>query len=507
MGRPGEAVWAYARAISLSDEIAAEEVRARIRYLIDDMTVESLTRLAAACPYCPEGGYARLRLARIDVAVGHLDPAEKALAELEVDFVGDLLGPIASELRQDLIARRAVQPGLYGLLLPLSGPLRLFGSRALRGALLGSGLFSELGDPDIRLAVADSQGDPEIAAQAVEGLARRGVVGIVGPLKGSAAVEAARVAGSLGIPLVALTPAPEVTKEHAFRLYLREEDEVGRLVEYAAEREQMRRFAILYPDTPLGLRYRDLFWDEVVERGGEITGVEAFSSEPGSVGEAIQRLTGVYGLTPSEIRERFLEEEGIRLRRERDLMAALGIQEDAEEDGGTAEIEIDAERLADYKPRPTVDFDGVFLPVSSLEAAQIAPQFPFRDVEGVALLGIRSWNHQALVEVGEEYVEGAIFPAEIHPEAPAARGFFAAYRGAYGEAPGVIEAYAFDAVGLLVRSSADFEDETRSTLRKRLRALWDVAGATGPLTIHPEGDIAPAPKILAVRRGRIVPVN
>jgi ABC-type branched-subunit amino acid transport system substrate-binding protein len=345
-----------------------------------------------------------------------------------------------------------------------------------------------------------------VVARAVEDLTRRGVVGIVGPLKGSVALEAARAARSLGVPLVALSPAQEVTSEGAFRLYLREEDEVARLVEYATERRDMRRFAILYPETPLGIRYRDLFWGEVVKRGGEITGVEGFSTEPGRVGEAIQRLTGVFGLTPEEIRERFLEEELIRLRRERELLEALGIDRDSD-DHEPPEVEIDEERLADFEPRPTVDFEGVFVPVEGLEAAQIAPQFPFQDVEGVALLGIRSWNYAALVEVGEEYVEGAIFPAEIHADVPGARAFFAEYQAAYGEPPGVIEAYAFDAVSLLDRTWFGVEDETRLTLGRRLQALWAVDGATGPLTTRPGGDIAAAAKILTVRRGRIVPVE
>jgi hypothetical protein len=238
----------------------------------------------------------------------------------------------------------------------------------------------------------------------------------------------------------------------------------------------------------------------VIQRGGEITGVEALSPDAGKPGEAIQRLTGLYGLTPQEIRERFLEEERIHLRRERELLAALEIEDDGE-------LEIDEARLAEYEPKPTVDFDAVFLPVSSLEAAQIAPQFPFQDVEGVPLLGIRSWNYAALVQVGEEYIEGAIFPAEIHPEFPTARRFFNAYQGAYGDAPGAIEAYAFDAVGLLVRTSSGFENETRASLRKRLRSLWEVDAATGPLTIHPGGDIAATPKILVVRHGRILPAE
>ncbi len=502
-GRKNDAVWAYARAERVADEITAEEIRARIRFLIDRMDLEALRGLAAACPFCPEGGYARLKLARRTLAVGMVDEARALLEGLAVDFAGYDLGATARALAERVAARGLSRPATYGILLPLTGPLAPFGTRALRGVVLGSGLFSAHEDPGVRFLVADSRGEPAGAAAGVEELARAGVVGIIGPLKGSAAAEAAWTAREWGVPLLAMTPSREVKGEGAFRLYLREEDEVTRLVEYAMEERELRRFSILFPSTPLGYRYRDLFWDEVVARGGEITGVEAFSGEPRRVGEAIQRLTGVYNLSSGEVRERFLREERSRLRRERDLLVALGIAEEPE-GGAELELEIDEERLAQYEPPPIVDFDAVFLPVSSLDAAQIAPQFPYNDVEGVVLLGTRSWNYPTFVEVGEEYVEGAIFPAEMHPDLASDRTYAERYREAYGVLPGVLETYAYDAVRV-VAGGPDAILEDRDGLRQRLGTLWAVDAVTGPLTTHPDGDIAASPKILTVRHGRIVP--
>lgn len=503
LGRRAEAVRAYGAAMAAAPPADADFLLARLLTFLEDLQEDELTEVVWGCPLCPETGYALLRWARMRHAAGDPDGADALLAAVTRDFPAAPLGDAAEELRTRWAADRAATPGLYGLLLPLSGPLETLGIRALRGALLASRLFRGESHPGIRLAVADSRGEPEAAALGVRELASRGVLGIVGPLRASAAEAAARVARELGVPLLAPTPSPAAAGDGVFRLYLREEDEVAQLVEYAVDIRGLARFAILYPDTPLGRRYRDLFWAEAVARGGEITAVEAFPSGSRDQGDAIRRLTGVYGLTAAEIRERFVEEERARLSRERALLAALGL----DKSDGKGAVIVDPERLSRYKPSPIVDFDAVFLPVSGVEAAQIAPQFPFHDVDRVALLGIRTWNHPTLVQVGQEYVAGALFPAEFHPELPEARDFAAAYQAEHGEPPGVIEAYGYDAVRLLLGATALLGPDTRAGVRRRLDSLWAAQGVTGPLTAHPGGDVAAQAKILTVRRGRIVPAE
>ncbi len=503
LGDGPAAVAAYRAARAGGDDIQADDLTARIRGLLEAMPPAQLRAVADACPFCPEGGYARLRLARIALGGGDVDRAAAALEELEAEFAGEPLGRTAARLLQSVLApRHPVEPGLYGVLVPLTGPLAPFGQRALRGALLGAGLFGSA-DPGCRLAVADTAGDPVTATAAVEELATRGVVAVVGPLKGAAARAAADRARELGVPVVTPTPARDVAGAGVFRIGLRPADEVGALVSHAVGVLGLERFAILYPDTPDGVRYRDLFWDRVVERGGEITAVERFSADGAGVEDAIRRATGVYGLSPAEIRERFLAEEAVRLRRERKLMEALGIEGAAPGEEGDAAPEVDEKRLARYRPPPIVDFDAVFLPVGSVLAGEIAPRFPFLDVEGIRLLGIRTWNTPTLVRVGEEYVEGAVFPAELDPALPAGKAFVRVYRDAYGEEPGVLEAYVYDAVGLLAREGAGVDD--RDLLRRKLAGLWSAPGAIGPLTTTPGGEIAARPKLLTVHRGRIVP--
>ncbi|GAB6064145.1 ABC transporter substrate-binding protein [Deferrisoma palaeochoriense] len=499
LGRYPEAVAAYAEAIPEDDDIAAEPIRQAIRGVLDAMGPEDLKRVAAWCLFCPEGGYARLRLARLALERGAEDEALALLGEIEADFAGDLLGRSAGALRRNIEARRAVRPGTIGLLVPLSGPLRSFGQRAVRGAVLGAGLFGDE-DPGNRIVLKDSRADPNEARIQVEALAAEGAVAAVGPLKGDAAAAAAAAARGLGLPLVTLTPAEGVAGDGVFRMYLPEAEEVRALVRYAVAGLGLRTFAILYPDTPTGRLYRDRFWDAVVAEGGEITGVEAFAEDLASAGAAVEKLTGVYGLTPEEIRARFLEEERLRLERERALWEALGVTP-AE---AALEPQVDEERLAEYKPKPIVDFDAVFLPAPSLTAAQVAPLLAFHDVESVRLLGIRSWIYPKFLEVGKDAVEGAVFAAAFHPSRPESAAFSSAFETAYGEPPDDLAAYAHDAVKAVVSAGPE---ATRPDVRALLASLRDLPGALGPVSASPGGDLHAAPVLLAVRRGRFEPIG
>jgi hypothetical protein len=159
-----------------------------------------------------------------------------------------------------------------------------------------------------------------------------------------------------------------------------------------------------------------------------------------------------------------------------------------------------------YKSRPQVDFGAVFIPAPSLTAAQIAPQFPYYDVSNVVLLGIRTWNYAGLVQVGKQYVEGARFPTEWTAATPEGQAFSEAYQNAYGEPPGVLEAYGYDAARLFLAAWRQGNAESRADLARTLSRLTDVPAVTGPLTTAPNGDIAVSPKILTVERQQIVPV-
>jgi ABC-type branched-subunit amino acid transport system substrate-binding protein len=405
-------------------------------------------------------------------------------------------GGISSEEALSALPKRVH----LGVLLPLTGPLAPFGKKALRGALLGSELFGDQAR-ELVLHIADTAGDPALAASEVKRLSGEGVTGIIGPLKGDEARSAAKAAREANLPLLALSPADDLTGGVVFRLFLREEEEVDRLVRFAVEERHLKRFAILVPDTEGGRRYRALFWDSAIRHGAEIAASEIFPSEETSLEIPLKKAAGIYGLSKAEVRERAEREQ----RALQEAMSSSPAPLETPVPEPTPPAATPKKGSASDEPKPIVDFDALFLPVSpSVKAAQMAPQLPYYDINGVTLLGIRSWNYPELVKVGKEYIEGALFPAEWHPSTPEGAEFAEAFRKSYGSEPGVLETYAYDAVRLMAEKASG---KDREGLRRGLSSLSAEPAVTGPLSMSPEGEIVSEPAILVVSHGVIVPAR
>src|SRR5215831_1997574 len=149
---------------------------------------------------------------------------------------------------------------LIGCVLPLSGPYKAQGRRALRGAAMAAEVLA--GGP-FALAVRDTGGDRSRTERAVEELAsEEGVVAIVGPLDRGDAEAAAHKAAALGVPLIDLAVAPGgASGPYVFHAVHDPVARVRALVE-RARAQGATAAAILYPDGPYGRRMRDLFVQE-----------------------------------------------------------------------------------------------------------------------------------------------------------------------------------------------------------------------------------------------------
>jgi len=492
------AVREYSILAQLSDEIMGMEFTQRSKQVIGKMDGASLTNLAASAPFSAEGRFATLLLAQNQLEAGDLEYAATLLRQLSFINTNDPEGKSAQVLLSMIEGEKGVKAGHLGVILPLTGRLAPFGKKALRGMLLGSSLLSVGGDSGLVLHIRDTEGSAAGAAKAVEELANEGVTGIIGPLKSNVAEAAAEAARVYGIPLLALSPAREISGGGIFNLFMREEDEVDRLVKYATTVLGLTRFAIITPDNELGWEYRNLFWDAAVRYGGEIAASETFPLGSTSLEDSLKKATGLFGLSKRELRERLRDERFARTREEADRLTLLGISHL----GAPYSLPDFEEEFAAYDPRPEVDFQALFLPVSpSITAAQMAPQLPYYEISGVILLGIRSWNYPDLTRVGKEYVDMAHFPAEWEQSNEEGARFSEAFARQYGTSPGVLEAYGYDAVSIVSTPSALL---SRKTFAENLYKLWGAKAVTGPLTTHPSGEVAVEPKILFVSGREII---
>ena len=441
---------------------------------------------------------------------------EMADAQAELPPLKDLVGrprPSVQDAR-----------GTIGVVLPLSGDFAEYGQASLRGILLAADVFAEsdgvvlegaypdaLGEAPlaeaftrrkaVRLVVRDSRGEPARAAAQVEELAADpATVAVVGPIFSGESIAAADAAERFGLPLVSLSAREDVSQDraNAFRTRTTPRDEIGVLVGHAFDVLKAERFAVLYPKTRFGRGMRKLYWDAVTERGGKIVAASSYDPDAVDFASAIRDMIGYRFLTDRE--RRALDERAQILRGTRRLKPeqAAMLREAAYEMIGPE---------GDPLP-PIVDFDVLFIPDAADKIALIAPGLAFHEIRDVTLLGSSDWVDDELLRVARRHVSGAVVSSPFDPNSqlPFVTEFVEGYRKTFDSEPDVYAAEAFDATNLVLVQLAAGRSG-RDGVREGLLDTRAYPGATGVLTMHPNGNARRRPFLLRVSGRRFRPLD
>lgn len=374
-----------------------------------------------------------------------------------------------------------------GVALPLSGRLRAFGEGGRDAARLAAGTVED-GDPRVRIAFRDTEGDAAGAAQAVEDLVLKdGAVAIVGPLFRSEATAAAEKAQELGVPLMALTGDRDVTSAGAYVFHagLAPEEEVDALVSHAMEDLGLKTFAVLHPRMEYGDRMLVLFRERVEDRGGKLQGVESYDPEATTFTEPIERLVQRHDLSERPEYRRALA----RCKDAPDAYRRARCKEEARE-----------------SVPPIIEFDGLFIPDGYKTIALIAPAVAAEDiivardprvlekiektlgrkVHPVTLLGTSAWSSPELAKKAGRTVENAIF-ADVPFGAPtndATRRFTASFRKHFKRSPRRHEALLYDATRFVRAVLTMEKPSTTDDLRAAIHAFRGFRGVTGEISFE-----------------------
>ncbi|MCP4628109.1 MAG: ABC transporter substrate-binding protein [bacterium] len=396
----------------------------------------------------------------------------------------------------DEIKKNAVfQRHTVGVLLPLSGPYERFGYRALKGIELALNKFSSQGDyPPINISVKDTGADPDQTILALEELYQEQVAAILGPIVTSqvAALEAQR----MGIPIIALTQKdyiPEIG-DKVFRNFITPKMQVQAIASFTVESLGLHRFAILYPDENYGLTFMNLFWDELIELGGQIVGVESYKPKQTDFSDPIKKLVGLYYEIPEDLRpvDEIVENT--------DQLTEAGItDEKAREEENENEDE-------EEKPEPIVDFDAIFIPDSPGMAGLIAPQLAYYDIKDVYMLGTNLWHSDSLIRIAQQYVQGAVMPDGFFADStsPAVQEFVATFEETYEEKPDFIEAVVYDSAMILFHAVSGPHIQYRNEIRDELLHLDYYPGITGTTRFDENGEVIKKLHLLRIKGSRFV---
>lgn len=429
---------------------------------------------------------AKFRYATLLLERNEYDKSKNLLTEVLDLSPGAELTERTKTLIQQIDSRNQVDTKTIGVVLPLSGKQQAIGYKALRGIQLGLGVYGRA-PSSFRLAVIDSEGNPDVARRAVERLVTEdNVIALIGGLLSRTATAEATKAQELGVPAIMLSQKSGITQvgDSVFRNALTSQMQVHYLVDLAMNQLGFKNFAIVFPNDAYGVEYTNLFWDEVMARGGTITGAQPYDPKETDFRGPIQRLVGTY------YTEDRASEYGLRIR---------------------AWQEKNPKRSARQAPPameeilpPIVDFDALFIPDSARAVGQVAPMLAYNNVNKVTLLGTNLWNSQNLVARGQKFVENSVFVDSVLASDPSFQNseFFMNFKSTFDEDPGLTEVQAYDSA-LVLRQLIAGGESSRSGLRQKMASLKAFPGAVGSFSVTTHREFMRPMSALTVKSGQI----
>lgn len=471
--RPVVAIDVLSRTLSSAPQAARESLLDKIRGAAKTIPVATLSGLLATARQPEPAATLRFVHATRLAESGRYRDAEAAFTAFATDFPDHTKALIARDLAITLSEKPEIDPYAIGCLLPLSGRFAPFGIKALRGVELAIAIFDEQnqGNSPIRVFIEDTASDPDTAAEAVNRLEARKVMGILGPIL--TAPEAAMAATDAALPMVVLTQKEAITQAGPtiFRNFLTPEMQVNTLVHHAVTRQGIQRFALLYPADSYGRTFMELFWDAVEAHGAIITGAETYAPGVTDFAEPINRLVGMHYPVPEDLRPQ-------------PEPAKTVVTEDipmSDIDAILSDTSVPDGEDEPYTPEPVVDFEAIFIPDGAKQVGMIAPQLAYNDVDGVQLLGTNLWHEEKLIQFAKDYVQNALICEGFFADSarPQVRNFVDRYRETYGEPPGFLEAVTFDTAMMLFSRLGETPLHNRQELREALITMPPFAGVTG----------------------------
>ncbi len=460
--------------VYLSIEDTSPENRSQYRLQAIELTESKLTDsqredVSSNSDYSFIRPYAMLQLGHNYIEKQNTSLARYYLNKVIVLLPESDLSEEASQLIFQINSLKKTSSYTIGAILPLTGKHAKIAKKTLKGLQLGLGLYDN-NPSQFKLAVIDSEGNPDVARKAVERLVQEDhVVAIVGSLLSKTSLAVASKAHELGVPSIALSQKSNVTEvgRSVFRNATTSHMQVKHLVRTAMEEMKLKRFAILYPNDNYGTEYASLFWDEVLARGGEIRGAVSYNPKETDFRSHIQRLVGTFYI------EDRLPEYKIRLREWTESQTRRTLRKNIPND---------------ILP-PVVDFEALFIPDSVKTLGQVAPMLAYNDVENLSLLGTNLWHTSSLPKRAGRFSQLTIFiGGALVSEQTKQTSLYKDFSRVFKTSPGTFEIQAYDSA-VLLRQLITSGATSRTDLKEKLSSLKIFPGFIKNLSISAKREV------------------
>jgi ABC-type branched-subunit amino acid transport system substrate-binding protein len=229
------------------------------------------------------------------------------------------------------------------------------------------------------------------------------------------------------------------------------------------------RFAVLYPDDDYGREMEQLFRDEVLRRKGKILKVTSYQTAETDFADEIKSIS--------------------------DLKQSSSAVTEGVSPGDES--------------RPDMGFDALFIPDSPERISMIVPQLAFHNVRGVRLLGTSAWDTPDILKAGTDLLGEAVFVDAFSPNSfyPEVNDFTDMYYTNYSREPDAVEALAYDAAGIIVKSIREDDIRTRDQFMANLLDVRDYRGVTGKTSFSGGRDARKDVFILTIKDGHIIQIK
>jgi branched-chain amino acid transport system substrate-binding protein len=449
----------------------------------------------------PATPLAKFKLAKLYLHLHDWENLEPALGDFLARYPNHRFTPEVRKFAERARARGMVSPHKLGVVVPLSGKYRPFGEQLL------AGIRQAFAGSSIQLVVRDDAGDPAQATRVAEELIlEQHVIGLVGGVVTQEAQAVALAAQELGVPVISFSRAPDITAlgEYVFRDMLTDAQMAEALAAYAVEGRGHGKFGILFPDMAYGQDLAEAFRRAVEARGAKVTGEATYAQDQTTFSEPIRAVVG----------------------QEKEAGAAYtNCMAEARKIGNDRRRKNAIDRCKNSMTR-RVPFDALFLPDRWQTVALVSAGLAFEDVitnwcderdidriqrttgtrvQPVMLLGANLWNHPDLPARAGKYVNCSIFVDGFWAgsQRPATAAFVQAFTAEAGRAPGLLEAYGYDAAVALRRALETRRPGDRDDLRDALASLQEVPSAMGPTSVTPDRELVHPLYFLTVDQGTI----
>ena len=383
------------------------------------------------------------------------------LQRIEGDGVTDLYDRAQEILKLSI---QPLAPGTrkLGVLLPLTGELKAFAQEALIGFQIASRLAVA---ESVEFLIEDTGDKQEKLVDSWQKLVdRHNVTAILGPLTAKDTEMVFERAEVVRVPVISMATREGIKSlgGYGFRSALLIEDQVRAVSELLKSRMNVKKVAILSPDSNYGWDVMDRVSEEFDSRGLEVTDLQIYPSEATDFKDQLRRMGR-------------LDQPKLR----RDELCPKDIKDPTLLPPGCVK------KLGDLKP--IISFEALFVPDFAESVGLILPNLPYLRMYGVQVVGLSGANSKRLLERAAESAEGFVFVDSFSHDSNriVSRLFKEEYKKVSGgREPSRVAAEAFDLAMMAIQvMTKDSNSVSRDIFVDRFRRLENFEGVTGVLSV------------------------